>query len=60
MLSVAPFAETRHTTHDKIREDTILKNFLLFCPKCKRACLIDVEQFHMTFIKAPNAQPQSR
>lgn len=22
-------------TRDKIREDTILKNFPLFCPKCK-------------------------
>ena len=45
---------------DRIREDTILKNFPLFCPKCKRECLIDVEQFHITVIKAPDAQPQSR
>ena len=27
-------------TRDKIREDTILKNFPLFCPKCKSECLI--------------------
>lgn len=47
-------------TRDKIREDTILKNFPLFCPKCKSECLIDIEQFHMTVIKAPDAQPQSR
>ena len=47
-------------TRDKIREDTILKNFPLFCPKCKSECLIDVEQFHITVIKAPDAQPQSR
>lgn len=47
-------------TRDKIREDTILKNFPLFCPKCKRECLIDVEQFHITVIKAPDAQPQSQ
>ena len=45
---------------DKIREDTILKNFPLFCPKCKSECLIDIEQFHITVIKAPDAQPQSR
>ena len=32
-------------TRDKVREDTILKNFPLFCPKCKSECLIDVEQF---------------
>ena len=30
-------------TRDKIREDTILKNFPLFCPKCKNECLIDME-----------------
>lgn len=36
-------------TRDKIREDTILKNFPLFCPKCKSECLIDVEQFHIHF-----------
>ena len=47
-------------TRDKIREDTILKNFPLFCPKSKSDCLIDVKQFHITVIKAPDAQPQSR
>lgn len=47
-------------TRDKIREDTILKNFPLFCPKCKSECLIDIGQFHITVIKAPDAQPQSR
>lgn len=46
-------------TRDKIRKDTILKNFPLFCPKCKSECLIDIEQFHITVIKAPDAQPQS-
>ena len=38
-------------TRDKIREDTVLKNFPLFCPKCKSECLIDIEQFHITVIK---------
>jgi len=47
-------------TRDKIREDTVLKNFPLFCPKCKSECLIDIKQFHITVIKAPDAQPQSR
>ena len=47
-------------TRDKVREDTILKNFPLFCPKGKNECLIDAEQFHITIIKAPDAQPQSR
>lgn len=47
-------------TRDKVREDTILKNFPLFCPKSKSECLIDVEQFNISVIKAPDAQPQSR
>lgn len=42
-------------TRIKLREDTELKNFPLFCPKCKRECLINVEKFHITVIKAPDA-----
>ena len=42
----------RNKTRDKIREDTVLKNFPLFCPKCKSECLIDIEQFHITVIEA--------
>ena len=34
-------------TRDKIREDTVLKNFPLFCPKCKSECLIDFEQLDL-------------
>ncbi len=30
-------------TRIKIRQDTILKNFPLFCPKCRQESLIDVE-----------------
>ncbi len=30
-------------TRDKIREDTILKNFPLFCPKCKSYELMGME-----------------
>lgn len=44
-------------TRDKIREDIVLKNFPLFCPKCKSECLIDIEQFHITVIKVPDAEP---
>ena len=34
-------------TRDKIREDTVLKNFPLFCPKCKSESLIDIEQLDL-------------
>ena len=30
-------------TRNKIRVDTILKNFPLYCPKCKQEYLIDVQ-----------------
>lgn len=46
-------------TRDKIRTDTIIKNFPLFCPKCKKESLIDVEQFNISVIKEPDAQTQS-
>ena len=31
-------------TRDKIREDTVLKNYPLYCPKCKQETLISVKQ----------------
>lgn len=45
-------------TRDKIREDTIIKNFPVFCPKCKQEILINVEQFKITVIREPAAKPQ--
>lgn len=47
-------------TRDKIREDTFIKNFPVFCPKCKQEILINVEQFKITVIREPAAKPQSR
>lgn len=31
-------------THNKIREDTELKNFPLYCSKCRQETVIDVKQ----------------
>ena len=47
-------------TRLKIWEDTELKNFPLFCPKCKQETLINVKQLNITVIKEPDAQTQSR
>ena len=47
-------------TRDKIRKDTILQNFPLFCPKCKQETLISVEKFKILVITEPDAQTQSR
>jgi Zn-finger nucleic acid-binding protein len=47
-------------TRVKVRSDTELKLFPLFCPKCKQETLINVKQLNMSVIKEPDAQTQSR
>ncbi|WP_285825969.1 cysteine-rich KTR domain-containing protein [Schaedlerella arabinosiphila] len=47
-------------TRDKIRADTTMKHFPVFCPKCKQEILINVEQFQITVIQEPAAKPQSQ
>ena len=38
-------------TRVQIREDTELKNFPLYCPKCRRENLIDAKDLQVTVIK---------
>ena len=45
-------------TRLKLREDTILENFPLYCPKCKQETLINVKQMNMSIIREPDAQTQ--
>ena len=48
-------------TRLKIRKDTELKNFPLYCPKCKQEILINVKQLNISVIKEPDAKiAQSR
>lgn len=47
-------------TRDKIRADTVLKNYPLYCPKCKQETLINAKELHITVIKEPDAKTQSR
>ncbi len=47
-------------TRDKLREDTVLINYPLYCPKCKQETLIEVKELHITVIKEPDAKTQSR
>lgn len=42
-------------TRDRIRDDTVLKNYPLYCPKCKQETLISVEEMNITVIKEPDA-----
>ncbi|MDW7663167.1 MAG: cysteine-rich KTR domain-containing protein [Bacillota bacterium] len=47
-------------TRVKIRVDTVLENFPLFCPKCKQEKIINVKQLNISVIKEPDASTQSR
>lgn len=47
-------------TRDRIREDSVLKNYPLYWPKCKRETLIEAKDLQVTIIKEPAAEPQSR
>lgn len=38
-------------TRDRIREDTVLKNYPLYCPKCKQETLIEAENLKITVIQ---------
>ncbi len=45
-------------TRTMIRENTELKNFPLYCPKCKQESLIDAKDLQVTVIKGFEAKTQ--
>ena len=47
-------------TRNRVREDTVLRNYPLYCPKCKQETLIEVINLQITVITEPDAQTQSR
>ena len=47
-------------TRIKIRSDTVIVNFPLYCPKCKQDTLIEAKQLHISIIREPDAKTQSR
>ncbi|NBJ83913.1 conjugal transfer protein [bacterium 1XD42-94] len=55
---ICPICQSK--TRLKIRSDTGLKNFPLYCPKCRQETLINVQQMNISVIKEPDAQTQSR
>lgn len=48
-----PICENK--TRLKMRNDTVLKNFPLYCPKCKKESLIEVKNMEIKIIKEPDA-----
>ena len=47
-------------TRDRLRKDTVLKNYPLYCPKCKQETLIEVSNLEITIIREPDAKTKSR
>ncbi len=47
-------------TRIKIRKDTELINFPLYCPKCRKESLINVKNQKVSIVKEPDAETQSR
>ncbi len=47
-------------TRIQIRADTELKNFPLYCSKCKQESLIDAKDLQITIIKGIETKTQSR
>ena len=42
-------------TRTKVRYDTVLENFPLFCPKCKRETIVNLKKQKISVIKEPDA-----
>lgn len=42
-------------TRNKIRKDSVLKNYPLYCPKCRQERLIKVDNLKVTVIREPDA-----
>ena len=47
-------------TRIQICEETLVKCFPLFCTKCKKETLINVEESHIVILTEPDAKRQSR
>lgn len=50
-------------THNKVREDTILINYPLYCPKCRQETLIEAKNLQVIVIKEPyslDAEPRKK
>lgn len=43
-----------NTTRLKVRQDTVLINFPLYCPKCKQETLVNVKKTQLSVIHMTN------
>ena len=50
-----PCPNCKQRTKTKVYEDTVLLNFPLFCPKCRRETRVNVIKLKMTVCTEPDA-----
>ena len=43
-------------TRDRIREDTVIINYPLYCPKCKQESLIEAKELQITVMKEADTE----
>ena len=47
-------------TRIKVRSDTVMLNFPLYCPKCGKENLVNIKNNKIDVIQEPDAKTQSR
>jgi hypothetical protein len=47
-------------TRIKVRSDTVILNFPLYCPKCGKESLVNIKDNQIDIIQEPDAKTQSR
>lgn len=50
-----PYPNCKQRTKTKVYEDTVLLNFLWFCPKCKKETRVNIVKLKMTISNEPDA-----
>lgn len=50
----------KNKTRNRIRIDTEITNFPLYCPKCKSESLINIKHLEITILKEPDAKTRSQ
>lgn len=45
-------------TRSKLRQDTILENFPLYCPKCRQEIIVNINKMNIYVITEPDAKTQ--
>ena len=48
----------KNKTRNKIRQDTLMKNYPLFCPKCKNEVLIEIVDMKVKIVREPDSKTQ--